>query len=123
MDKSGQKEGVDLAVSGYSFSVVSLREKRKFEGQFINIFLSLRLQNKEENKRQLEHAFLFNEFLFFYSFCSPIFVFQLSVHADRGGGAAKQKRTGVDGDGREAETGKMCGNHLQMTPYLNDALL
>ena len=39
---------------------------------------------------------LFKEFLYFHSFYSYLFVFQLSVCTDKGRGLLSKKRTGVD---------------------------
>jgi len=57
------------------------------------------------------HVF-FKEFLFFYSFCSTLFVFQFSVRTDRGRGLLSKKRTGVDRGERWVENWQKCADIL-----------
>ena len=59
------------------------------------------------------HVF-FKDFFILHSFCSSLFIFQLSVHMDRGG-VVKQK---VDREREGLKIGKMCGHPLWMTRCL-----
>ena len=65
---------------------------------------------------------LFKEFLFFHSFCSSLFVFQLSVHTDSGCGDCQvEGRQGWTGEGGWKLT-KMCG-YLYGWPHISKWVL
>ena len=59
---------------------------------------------------------VFKEFSLLHSFCSALFVFQLSVRTDRGRGVVTQKE---DRGGRGLKTGENVGLPLWKVPTMD----
>ena len=69
------------------FSVVSVREKRAFEGHFLSLSSYVKdLDIKRQARNKYSTPAFFEDFLFSHSFCSSLFVFHLSVGTERGRG-------------------------------------
>ena len=95
------REGVQLKVDIF-FSVVSVGERRAFKSHFIIIFLCKDGKIKMLSRNEYSRHVFFKQLLFFNSFCSCLFLVQLSVRTDRGRGLLSQKWTGVS-RGREGD--------------------
>ena len=108
------KEGF-LAVSSHPFQCGLCKREEVIQWSLYHHIPVLKVE-KRRGKEEISivHMFL-KELLLFHSFCSALFVFQLSVRTDRGRGVVKQNSDRC-GQGEGLETGKkLCGHPLWMT--------